>query len=213
MRSTPSGSKTGGGSGREGGGGRPPRATTTRPRWPTPAISRSARALPADSPLAERVAEFIAEHHVLEPEEPVLALVSGGADSLCLWGILRDLGHLVEALHVEHGLRGREGLEDAAFCAGLGASVVPVDLEEGPNLEARARDARYAAAREHAAGRTIATGHTLTDQAETVLYRLASSSGVRALGAMRPRSGDLAGPRASSPARTARTPRPAHAGT
>src|SRR5919197_2295325 len=194
MRSTPSGSKTGWRSSRPRCGGRPPPATTPRPRWPTPAISRSARAMPADSPLAERVAEFITEHHVLEPEEPVLALVSGGADSLCLWGILRDLGHLVEALHIEHGLRGAAGLDDAAFCAGLGATVVPVDLEEGPNLEARARDARYAAARDHAAGRIVATGHTLTDQAETVVYRLASSSGVHALSAMRPRAGQLARP-------------------
>ena len=100
----------------------------------------------------------------------------------------------VEALHVEHGLRGQEGLADAAHCAGLGAVVVPVDLEDGPNLEARARAARYAAAREHAAGRTIATGHTLSDQAETVVYRLVSSSGVRAVRAMRPRAGEIARP-------------------
>ena len=91
-----------------------------------------------------------------------------------------ELGYPVEALHVEHGLRGADGLADAAHCAGLGAIVVPVDLEDGPNLEARAREARYAAAREHAAGRTIATGHTLSDQAETVVYRLVSSSGARA---------------------------------
>jgi tRNA(Ile)-lysidine synthase len=131
---------------------------------------------------------------VLEPGEPVVALVSGGADSLCLWGLLRGLGYEVEALHAEHGLRGEAGLADAAFCAGLGATVVPLDLEDGPNLEARARAARYAAAEEHAAGRPIATGHTLTDQAETVVYRLASSSGVRALSAMRPRAGQVARP-------------------
>jgi tRNA(Ile)-lysidine synthase len=136
--------------------------------------------MPGGSLLVERVAGFVAEHGVLEPGEPVLALVSGGADSLCLWGVLRELGHPVEALHVEHGLRG--------------ATVVPLDLEGGPNVEARAREARYAAAHEHAAGRAIATGHTLTDQAETVVYRLASSSGVRALAAMRPRSGALARP-------------------
>ena len=137
--------------------------------------------MPGGSLLVERVAGFVAEHGVLEPGEPVLALVSGGADSLCLWGVLRELGHPVEALHVEHGLRGEAGLADAAFCAGLGATVVPLDLEAGPNVEARAREARYAAAREHAAGRAVATGHTLTDQAETVVYRLASSSGVRAM--------------------------------
>jgi tRNA(Ile)-lysidine synthase TilS/MesJ len=87
--------------------------------------------------LADRVAEFIAEHELLEPEQPLLTLVSGGADSLCLWGVLRALGHPVEALHVEHGLRGSRGLDDAAYCAALGASVVPVDLEPGGNLEAR----------------------------------------------------------------------------
>jgi len=150
--------------------------------------------MPAGSPLAERVAAFIAEHGVLESGEPVLALVSGGADSLCLWGLLRRLGYDVEALHLEHGLRGPAGLDDAAFCARLGATVLPLDLDRGPNVEARARDARYAAAREHAAGRAIATGHTVTDQAETVVYRLASSSGIRALSAMRPRAGQIARP-------------------
>jgi tRNA(Ile)-lysidine synthase len=146
------------------------------------------------APLPERVGRFVSEHAVLVPGERVLALVSGGADSVCLWDVLRTLGHEVEALHVEHGLRGAAGLADAAHCAALGAVVVPVDLPEGGNLEARAREARYAAARELAGGRPIATGHTLSDQAETVVYRLASSSGPRALRAMRPRSGELARP-------------------
>ena len=145
-------------------------------------------------PLASRVAAYIAEHALLEPGEPVLALVSGGADSACAWGVVRELGYDVEALHVEHGLRGAEGLEDAAHCAGLGATVVAVDVEDGPNLEARARRARYAAAREHAAGRPIVTGHTLSDQAETVLYRLVSSSGARAIRAMRPAAGGIVRP-------------------
>jgi tRNA(Ile)-lysidine synthase len=148
----------------------------------------------SDPQTAERVAAFVAEHGLLEPGQAVLALVSGGADSLCLWGVLRELGYEVEALHVDHGLRGAEGRADAEFCAGLGARVVAVDVPAGGNLEARAREARYAAARAAAAGRPLATGHTLTDQAETVLYRLASSSGPRALAAMRPRSGDLVRP-------------------
>jgi len=123
---------------------------------------------------------------MLAAGEPVLALVSGGADSLCLWGVLRDLGHPVEALHVEHGLRGDRGREDAAFCERLGAVVVQVSVADGGNVEARARDERYRAARARSAGRPVATGHTLSDQAETMLYRLASSSGPRAVRAIRP---------------------------
>ncbi len=145
-------------------------------------------------PLTSRVAGYIAAHALFEPGQAVLALVSGGADSVCVWGVLGDLGYQVEALHVEHGLRGTDGLADAMHCAGLGATVVAVDVPAGPNVEARAREARYAAAREHAAGRPIATGHTLSDQAETVIYRLVSSSGARAIGAMRPLSDGIARP-------------------
>jgi tRNA(Ile)-lysidine synthase len=155
-------------------------------------------------PLASRVAAFIAEHALLEPGERVLALVSGGADSACAWGIVRELGYDVEALHVEHGLRGADGLADAAHCAGLGATVVAVDVEDGPNVEARARAARYAAAREHAGGRPIVTGHTLSDQAETVLYRLVSSSGARAIRAMRPAAGGIVRPLLCATARDTR---------
>jgi tRNA(Ile)-lysidine synthetase-like protein len=146
------------------------------------------------APLPERVAAFIAEHDLLEPGERVVVLVSGGADSVCAWGVLRELGYDAEGLHVEHGLRGAEGLADAAHCAGLGATVVAVDVAGGPNVEARARAARYAAAREHAGERPIATGHTLSDQAETVLYRLVSSSGARAIRAMRPSAGGVVRP-------------------
>jgi tRNA(Ile)-lysidine synthase len=143
---------------------------------------------------AERVAAHIAGHDLLVPGQPVLALVSGGADSLCLWGLLRELGYAVDALHVDHGLRGPASRADAEFCAGLGAEVATVRVPDGGNLEARAREARYRAARAHAGGRPIATGHTLTDQAETVLYRLASSSGPRAIAGIRPRAGDLVRP-------------------
>jgi tRNA(Ile)-lysidine synthase len=148
----------------------------------------------AVEPLPDRVAAFIAEHELLEPGARVLVLVSGGADSVCAWGILRGLGYDAEALHVEHGLRGAGGLADAAHCAGLGATVVAVDVAAGPNVEARAREARYAAAREHAGGRPLVTGHTLSDQAETVLYRLVSSSGARAIRAMRPSAGGIVRP-------------------
>ncbi|HUZ84542.1 MAG TPA: tRNA lysidine(34) synthetase TilS [Gaiellales bacterium] len=143
---------------------------------------------------AARVAAFVAERRLLEPGQPVLALVSGGADSMCLWGVMEELGHSVAALHVDHGLRGEASRADAAYCAERGAEVVAVDLAAGPNLEARARAARYAQAHDRAAGRPIVTGHTLSDQAETVLYRLASSSGPRAVRAIRASAGGLVRP-------------------
>jgi tRNA(Ile)-lysidine synthase len=105
----------------------------------------------------------------------------------------------VSALHVNYGLRGAESDADAEFCRSLCAELgVPlvlerVELPEGENLQAAARDARYALAERHAVG-DYATGHTRSDQAETVLYRLASSPGRRALLGMAPRRGRLIRP-------------------
>jgi tRNA(Ile)-lysidine synthase len=82
--------------------------------------------------------------------------------------VLRELGYRVSALHVNHGLRGAESDEDARFCRELlGAEVV----EAPGTTEAELRELRYS----FAANRLRATGHTASDQVETVLYRLVSS--------------------------------------
>ncbi len=121
--------------------------------------------------LTERVEEHIRRHELIEPGGAVLALVSGGADSTCLWHVLRALGYQTDALHVNHGLRGEESDEDARFCREvLGAEVIDAPLPERPTEEAL-RDIRYSFARD----RLRATGHTASDQVETVLYRLAAS--------------------------------------
>jgi tRNA(Ile)-lysidine synthase len=108
----------------------------------------------------------------------------------------------VTALHVNYGLRD-DCKEDERHCAALCESLgVPLEIErpqrpEGPgNLQAWARDTRYAAAIELAQPRraTILTGHTADDQVETILYRLASSPSRRALLGMRPHDGTLARP-------------------
>lgn len=99
----------------------------------------------------------------------VTCLVSGGPDSTCLWHVLRGLGYAVSALHVNHGLRGDESDEDARFCRDvMGAEVVD---GSGGRTEDELREIRYA----FAADRLRATGHTASDQVETVLYRLVSS--------------------------------------
>jgi tRNA(Ile)-lysidine synthetase-like protein len=99
----------------------------------------------------------------------VLCLVSGGADSTCLFHALRELDYRVEALHVDHGLRGAESDGDAAWCTDqFDAEVVrPV---KGSVTEAALRDVRYS----FRANVLRATGHTLSDQVETIVYRLAA---------------------------------------
>jgi tRNA(Ile)-lysidine synthase len=119
--------------------------------------------------LRERIERHVREHALIEPGGAVTCLVSGGADSTCLWHALRALGYDVSALHVNHKLRGAESEEDARLCAAqLGADVVEA---AGKTTEAELRELRYAVA----ADRLRATGHTASDQVETILYRLVSS--------------------------------------
>ncbi len=121
--------------------------------------------------LRARIEEHIRAHDLIPPGGEVVALVSGGADSTCLWHALRELGYRVSALHVDHGLRGAESDEDARFCReALGAEVVEAAPAARPTEEAL-RELRYSFARD----RLRATGHTASDQVETVLYRLVSS--------------------------------------
>jgi tRNA(Ile)-lysidine synthase len=131
---------------------------------------------------------------MIEPGKPLLVLLSGGADSVCLLHMAQSLGADVSALHCNYGLRGSQSDEDEAFCRELFPAVIVerVTLGEG-NLQALAREARYALAEQHAVG-DYATGHTLSDQAETVLMRLCSSPGRKGLLGMAPRRGRLVRP-------------------
>lgn len=144
-------------------------------------------------------------HGLLSPGDRVLVGVSGGPDStallLCLRQLQRKLDIELVAAHVNHRLRGAAADADEACAAesaaALGVAFVRVELPpglaRGANLEARARRLRYAALRELAVRHgcaKIATGHTIDDQAETVLMRLLRGSSGRGLGAIRPRRAD-----------------------
>jgi tRNA(Ile)-lysidine synthase len=129
--------------------------------------------------LRERVEAFIRARDLIPPGGEVTVLVSGGADSTCLWHVLRELGYGVSALHVNHGLRGDESEEDARFCATkLGAVVVD---GSGGRTEDELRAIRYS----FLTDRLRATGHTASDQVETVLYRLVASGVTGAIKAKR----------------------------
>jgi tRNA(Ile)-lysidine synthetase-like protein len=126
--------------------------------------------------LRGRVERHVRRHDLIPPGGDVVCLVSGGPDSTCLWHVLGDLGYSVAALHVDHGMRGAESAEDARFCRELmGAEVVEA---HGRGLtEEELRAVRYS----FAIDRLRATGHTASDQAETVLYRLVSSGSARGI--------------------------------
>ena len=144
------------------------------------------------------VRERVRAGGLLRAGGPVLVMLSGGRDSTCLLDLAVALcgAGEVGALHVNYGLREASGGDErhcAALCERLGVELEVVRArerdplgaasdEEG-NLQAWARDLRYEAARRlaRARGGVFATGHTSSDQVETVLYRLASSPGRRAL--------------------------------
>lgn len=158
-------------------------------------LTDSARLLAA---LRENLAEFL-------PGDDVLFVVgfSGGRDSVALlWG-LNELapGRLVAA-HLNHNLRGTDAAADEVFCRdfcaarGIEYVAAVADLApDMPNLEQRARAARYAWFDEvmsaRAAGRRVflLTAHHREDQAETVLLHLLRGAGTGGLAAMRERSG------------------------
>ena len=135
-------------------------------------MGRSARFLGHTGGVIDRVEAFIREHGLIEQGGEVTVLVSGGADSTCLWHALRELGYSVSALHVAHGLRGAESEEDARFCRDvLGAEIVPCGSETQSPSEAALRELRYS----FATDRLRATGHTASDQIESVLLGLVAS--------------------------------------
>jgi tRNA(Ile)-lysidine synthase len=150
------------------------------------------------------VLERVREGGLLADGSPVVAMLSGGRDSVCLLDLavrLRGPDEVI-ALHVNYGLRD-DADEDERHCAELCRRLgVEIHVEsprrpEGPgNLQAWARDARYAAAARlgSAPEALIATGHTADDQVETILYRLASSPSRRALLGMKAREGKLRRP-------------------
>ncbi|MFM9018305.1 MAG: tRNA lysidine(34) synthetase TilS [Actinomycetota bacterium] len=136
--------------------------------------------------LEQRVRDFCARHDLLPAGSGVLLMVSGGADSMCLMHVVAAVHDgPVSVLAVDHGLRPAAADEARAVIAaahdlGLPAQVESLGLDAGPAVLERARDARLAAAERVRAGTgldVIATGHTLTDNAETILFRAARGTG------------------------------------
>jgi tRNA(Ile)-lysidine synthase len=152
--------------------------------------------------LAKQVLKTIRKQGSMRAGDRVAVAVSGGADSVALLCLLRELrselGIVLSVAHVNHKLRGEESDEDERFVAqlagqhGLAFHVqeAPVDFGASSGIEAAARELRYGFFRQLAReGRVtkIATAHTLDDQAETVLLRIFRGTGIRGLSGIHPR--------------------------
>jgi tRNA(Ile)-lysidine synthase len=148
--------------------------------------------------MSERALDAARDSGLVRPGEPLLVMVSGGGDSVALLDIAHRLGASATALHVNYGLRDGAAPDEELVRELAGRMDVPlhvhhVTLPAEGNLQELARDARYTLAEQLADG-DYAAAHTASDQAETVLYRLAVSPGSRALHGMAPRRGGLVRP-------------------
>ena len=161
------------------------------------------------STFLKRVKDAIKHYDMLHEGDKVLVAVSGGADSVCLLEALvalrKALGIGIVVANMDHCLRGTESEKDSSFVRGLCRKLdlpfvhkkvnVKAAGKKGASTEEKAREKRYAflkeAARKSGCG-VIATGHTMDDQAETVLMRVvygASPSGLAGIPAVRDEGG------------------------
>jgi tRNA(Ile)-lysidine synthase len=150
--------------------------------------------------LLDQVARTISRYRMLEAGQKIGIAVSGGADSVSLLHVLRQLAPRWNlrfcVLHLNHKLRGEESDADASFVRDLAAefgfefTLGEVDLAAASgNLEEAAREARLAFFREQmrvGAADRVACGHTRSDQAETVLFRFLRGAGTAGLAGIRP---------------------------
>lgn len=152
----------------------------------------------------KKVFDYIEKYGMIQAGDKVIAGVSGGADSLCLLFLLAEYGKKVDfsliAVHVEHGIRGQESLEDQEFVENLckeqgidlrcvSCNVPQMAREKGWTLEEAGRAARYEAFRktcEETGGTRIAVAHNQNDQAETMLWNMARGSGLTGAAGIRP---------------------------
>ena len=163
--------------------------------------------------LADRVAASVERQALIPREGRVVAAVSGGGDSVALLHLLAELAErslltLAGVAHVNHRLRRPASDEDERFCRDLArrfgvpclvesVAVADVARARRVSVERAGHHVRHAffarAAAELGAGR-VALGHTIDDQAETVLLRLIRGAGAAGLSGMRPRVGVLVRP-------------------
>ena len=161
-----------------------------------------------DMDFASRVEAFVAENRLLHPQDRVLVALSGGADSVGLLLMLRELGYTVESAHCNFHLRGAESQRDEEFVRRLCQRLdIPLHVREfdttayahsqGMSIEMAARELRYGWFDQLCQERgisNVATAHHADDNVETLLLNLVRGTGLQGLCGIPPRNGRVVRP-------------------
>lgn len=160
----------------------------------------------------KKIIEFIEKNHMIQQGDRIIVGVSGGADSVCLLFTLLKLKNVYDltliVVHIEHGLRGEESIQDARFVERLAkregllyrqhsCNITAIAKEEKISEEEAGRKARYTffrAIKEELKCQKIAVAHNQNDQSETILFHLLRGSGLRGMRGMEPVSGEIIRP-------------------
>ena len=165
-----------------------------------------------NSNIYQRIEIYCEKHKLFQKGDGVIVGLSGGADSVFLLyalTILRETWNLrLHAVHINHGIRGREALRDQEYSVALAKRLgVPCEVYQAdiPGMvkrehlseEEAGRRYRYHCfeqCRKEKACTSIAVAHHQEDQAETVLFQMLRGSSLRGLGGMRPKRGNIVRP-------------------
>ncbi len=165
--------------------------------------------LPKTDMITDNILGFIKKENMLSPGDTVVCGLSGGADSVCLLLTMKQLSkHLgisVEALHVNHCLRGEESDRDEAFCRKLCAdndipfrafscNVRAYAAEHSLSDEEAARKLRYGIFTDNSAGKLLATAHNADDNLETMILNLTRGSALKGICGIPPVRGNIIRP-------------------
>lgn len=158
--------------------------------------------------MLERTAYYIKQQKMAMPGEKIVIGLSGGMDSVCLCYVLKNLGYALEAVHVNHGIRGEAADRDELFvkklCEKEGipfhsyrVDVPAISLKQHLSEEEAGRNVRRQAffeVLEKCGAAHIALAHHGNDRAETMLFHLSRGTGLKGLTAMRPAEGKIIRP-------------------
>ncbi len=156
----------------------------------------------------EKVRKAIVDYNMLQKGDEVVVALSGGADSVSLLCVLKELSQElsinISACHVNHGLRGEESDGDMCFCQklcdelGVALSVLDTDVKEfqqkHESIEETARRVRYDFFAKVSAGKKLATAHNSNDSAETVLLNMMRGTGLKGLCGIPPKRDNIVRP-------------------